>query len=159
MKYYSEVLDAFYDDPKELIKDETAALEKIAEEERAEEARREKLELEKKEREHKISNRKKELSALIEKADEELKESYKKLDKAKAKCDKLKKDTDKAISEILTPVKAEVKAAQTKHLEAISLFNKEFGPYRTVLTEADTEDVINVFDSMFNSFFDNFLKF
>ena len=143
MKYYSEVLDEFFDDADTLLKKETVHLAKIAKEEEA---------LAKKKSQE--SARKKELANVINDCDEAVDIAYKNLKNVKLKCTEILKEADKTVAELLKPAESQLKEAQANRIKAIQNFNKEFGVFKTTYTnERAQRELQNTID-MFNSIWD-----
>ncbi len=146
MKYYSEILEQFYDDADKLIADETAHLEMIA----AEEARLE-------EQKKKETNRKKTLATAIEVADAELEKAYKEFEAAKESCKKILDESNAKMVEILKPATELVKNAERARLDAVKAFNKEFGVFKTSYTgeraQKEFERSSKIFEELFKHCF------
>ena len=146
MKFYSEILEKFYDDPETLESAEAVYQQKIADEEAKAKARSEE-----------ISHRKKELANAIEDADNELDAAYAAYEEAKKTCDEMYAETKRLAAEIMEPATQIVKNAQKKRVEAISAFNKEFGAFRTTYTgdnaQKEFERALSGYDSLFKYLF------
>ena len=145
MKYYSEILRKTYDTEVECTEAEKAYEEAKRAEEEAKAAS-----------ETKISKRKKELAAEVEKASEKLKETEEALEAAENEVKILTEEYSKKIADILKPAKEAVTEATKSRYDAIRNFNKEFGPYTTVLSSSDAYERVHK-----NSLYDfvNFLKY
>lgn len=89
-----------------------------------------------------ISRRKKELSSNIEKADEELKLARLEYKQAKEKAEKIIEDAYKEAQAITNEAHDFLKNAASNKSKAISTFNKEFGPFTTVITSEEAWDEI-----------------
>lgn len=126
MKYYSEILRKTYDTELECTKAEKAYEEakKAAEEAKAAS-------------EAKTSKRKKELASEVEKTSKELKEAEEALKAAENEVKILTEEYSKKAADILKPAKEAVTEATKNRYNAICNFNKEFGPYTTVLSSSD----------------------
>ena len=119
MKFYSELLEKFYDQPEALLEAEVAYQKKLKEDKAAETS---------------LTARKKELATAVDKADAELDAAYRELDDAKVRCKAILDESNKMMNEILDPATKKVKDAQRARVDAIRAFNKEFGVFRTSYT-------------------------
>lgn len=130
MKIYSEVTKQMYDSVKECQKAEEAyAKQQIEAEEKAKA-----LEAKVAEEKAIASKKRKELSDAIEKAEEEYVAAFNMYDVARKQADEIILDAKKKASEVVAAAAKEVEKASEKKMKAVSEFNKEFGPYRTVVT-------------------------
>ena len=147
MKYYSEKLDKFFDDPFDL---ERAEEKKELEEKAASE------EVEAK-KAH-IANRKKQLANAIEDCDVELDRAYQKYEEAKKVCQKILEESNEQMTEILDKAKKEISDVQEKKAKYLAAFNNEFGTFKVSYTG---DKAIREFEKMMNLFdFKNpFFKF
>lgn len=138
MKYFSEKLNKFYDSIDECTK----------------------AEKEEDIKQSNISKQKKELAKTIEDADNKLKEANKLYHIAQDKAKEILEKSNKEINNILDTAEAEVKKAEKEKLDAIVEFNKQFGPYKTTLTNEEAIDALDRslerFDKAFNNIFRNF---
>ena len=145
MKYYSEVLEKFFDSSDALLNEEAKHLEKIAKEEEVLAKKR-----------SAESNRKKELANAIDKCEEELDIAYKNLNTVKKECRELVKIYEDQMNEMLTPAEEAVKKAQENRLEAIRAFNKEFGVFKTTYTDERAQREMQRTAELFNNFWKKF---
>lgn len=130
MKIYSELTKELYDDVKECQKAEEAYAKKQLEEEEKQKA----LEAKVAEEKAAISKRRKELSDAIESADEEYTTACNLYDIARKQADDIILEAKKKANDVLNVAAKEVEAASEKKMNAVAEFNKEFGPYKTVVT-------------------------
>ena len=126
-----------YSSVKECLRADELFDKKIAEEKAAAEAKKaaeaEKVELRKAE----ISKRKKELSSAIESATEKVKVARMDYHKAEKEAEDIIVKARAEAQKILDAAGKNLKKAQEERISAISNFNKEFGPFTTVLTGED----------------------
>lgn len=165
MKYYSEKLDKIFDNKNDLFNAEKA----YEQEKAAFEAKEAQLKA-KQEEDNKIkSKRKKELSDKIEEASKNLDEAYKfyEAEKSKVKdiltgaqkkADDIIKQARQEAQKLIDIAEKEVKKASEQKTLAISNFNKEFGPYRTVITGDKAIDEYNKLVRNFENTFSNIWK-
>ena len=117
-------------------------------------------EREEQERKSKISNRKKELSDKIEEASDKVSYYKKEYYAAKEEAKKIVDEANKQAQEIISAASKKVQEATNEKLNAISKFNEEFGPYKTILTGDDAldeyTDLLKYLDDEFNRFLPNF---
>ena len=171
MKYYSETLGKLFDKKEDLFAEEKAHADKLAKEKAEFEAKEAKLKAAAEEEQKTSSRRKKELSDEIEKASTFLDEAYKFYEAERAKAKDILKEAQEKADKILLEAKEEaknlvslaekeVKKASEKKTQAVSNFNKEFGPYKTVLTGDKALDeynkLIRNFDNGFTRFWNSF---
>ena len=113
------------------------------------------------EKEKDKSKLKKKLSAAVDKAEETLKDAYKKYEEAKEAAKIILEESNKQMQDILNPAKEAVAKAEQAKAEAITNFNKECGPYQKVYTgeqaQAELERFNKQFDNMFTRLFKNWL--
>ena len=146
MKFYSEELEALYDSPEQLEAAEKAAAAKKA----AEEARRK----------QQIENNvklKKELAGAIDAADETLNLAYKHLADTKAECKKLADETNAKIREMLNAARKSVTDAEKARVNAISEFNKKFGPFQKCYSGDKAKEELQRMNSIFDELFGMFI--
>ena len=173
MKYYSDKLDKLFDTKEQLFKEEKMYDDKLAFEKAQLEAKEVQLKAEAEAEQKATSKRKKELSDEVEKATKHLDEAYKfyEAERAKAKdiyseaqkkADEILKKAKKEADELIDIAEKEVKKASEKKTLAISEFNKEFGPYKTVITGDKAIDeynkMIRNIDNTFAKFWDSFFR-
>ena len=151
MKFYSEILNKNFDSAKECTEAE------------------EKYNREKKEKQEALdkaveeSNKtKKELSKVIESAETEVDEANSLYEVAKEKAQQIIKDANIKACDILNAAKEKVKEAEHKRYEAISNFNKKFGPYSTTLTgdkaANEYKKMLRGFDNIFTDLWSSFWR-
>jgi exonuclease VII small subunit len=145
MKYYSEKLDKFFDDPFDLERAEE-------QKELKEKAANEEVEAKKAH----LANRKKELANAIEDCDVELDRAYQKYEEAKKICQKILEESNTQMTDILDKAKKEISDAQEKKAKYLAAFNNEFGTFKVSYTGdkalKEFEKMMNLFDFK-NSFF------
>lgn len=139
MKYYSEKLNKFFDDPFDL--------------ERAEEQKELKEKAANGEAEAKkvhLANRKKELANAIEDCDKELDKAYQNYEEAKKICQKILEESNQQMTDILDKAKKEISDAQEKKAKYLAAFNNEFGTFKVSYTGdkalKEFEKMMNLFD-------------
>ena len=154
MKIYSEVTKELYDDVKECQKAEEAYAKKQLEAEEKQKA----LEAKVAEEKAAISKKRKELSDAIEKADEDYVAACNVYDVARKQADDIIVEARKKASDILSAAAKEVEKASENKMNAVAEFNKEFGPYRTVVTGNKAIELHNRVVSNFNRMFNNALS-
>lgn len=119
VKYFSEILNKYYDSEKEVLKAEKEFNER-------------KLEEENKKKE--FANKKKTMASAIEKAQNEVELAEEELECANNKAEELfSKAYDDALA-LITPAKKRVEEAQKSKYEAIREFNVLYGPYSVSYT-------------------------
>ena len=106
---------------------------------------------------------KKELAKKIEAATAEVDEANEVYEAAKEKAKAILEEAKSKANEILSAAKKKVREAEQKRYEAVSAFNKKFGPYTTTLTGDKAANEYNrtlkrINDSILN-FWDSFWKF
>lgn len=108
------------------------------------------------ERKAEISKRKKELSSMIESAEDKVKVAKVDYNQARAQAEKIIAEAKKEAQAILDAAGEKLKLANEEKVNAISNFNKEFGPFTTVLTGEDAwneyQRIQNNIDRQFNAF-------
>lgn len=110
---------------------------KLAEEQAAEELRKSKEAEELALKKAEVSKRKKELSNEIELATDAVRTATIEYNQAKERAEKLIVEARKEAQAILKDAADKLSEANDKKVTAISNFNKEFGPFTTVLTGED----------------------
>ena len=142
MKYFSEMLNKFFDEEKELTEAE---------------ANYEKLQQEKEEEKAKEKQNKKLMAQAIEEADKEIDEAQENYIRATKEAKELiKQSTEEADKKLIIPAQERLKDARQKRYDAIKQFNEKYGPYSVTYTgnKAYTEFKRNY--DFINQFFDNF---
>ncbi|WP_300924651.1 hypothetical protein [uncultured Clostridium sp.] len=139
MRVYSDKLNKPFDTEEECIK---------AEKEYDKEQKRLQDEInkavaDKKAREEALNASKKELAKAIESAQAEVNEANNVYEAAKEKATSIINEAKKKAGEILSTAKVKVREAEQKKYEAISAFNRKFGPYTTTLTGTQAADEYN----------------
>ena len=146
MKYYSEVLEKFYDDSNQLVADEKSYLDKIAQEE-----------LMKQKEAARVATHKKELAKRIEDADAALDKAYKDLQAAKATCKVILDESNAKVQETLNPAIKALKEAEQCRVDAIQEFNEHYGVFKTSYTgdraQKEFERTYSMFSDIFKSLF------
>ena len=132
--------------------------EKIAKEKAQEEAKKRAEEAAIVERKAEISKRKKELSNAIEKAEGNLKIARTEYNNAKERAEKIMAAARKEAQLIINDAKDFLKSASTEKINAISAFNKEFGPFTTVLTGEDAQEEYNRLQNIMEENLKRFFK-
>jgi hypothetical protein len=175
-----------YKTEKECLAADRAYDAKIEADALAKEAEKAALEKRLEEEQKMISAKKKELAATIEatqlaldeaqklyditksKAQEKLRaadeEACKIIDEAKALAHKQYKQVESEVDDMMLAASKQLEKASEDRMNAIAAFNKEFGPYRTVITGNKALDEYNkvkktmdeFFNRTWNSFFRNF---
>ena len=125
MKYYSEILNKFFDSEKQLF-DEEAKL-------NAADSKNEKKFL-KTDADVKKAPTRKQLASEVEKSESLLAQARADYDVAKKKVEDLSKKFLKEVDDILNPAEEAVKKAETARYEAIKKFNESFGAYQVTYT-------------------------
>lgn len=104
---------------------------------------------EKKAKEEAENVSKKEMAKSIETAQSKVDEANSLYEAAKTKAQSILDDAKKHAKEILDAAKLKVREAETAKYEAISAFNKKFGPYTTTLTgEKAANELKRAFDKI-----------
>ena len=106
-----------------------------------------------------VVKRKKELAKNIEVAEKALEEAYAKFELAKSKCKKILEESNEQMCSIIDPASNDVRVAEMKKFEAISKFNEEFGPFRTMYTGDRAAREFDRAMDRFNSIFDSLIMF
>lgn len=141
MKYYSEILDDFYDTEKELIDAETAAKAQSVLTETEQDF----------------------LKQEIEKAELAVQDAYKQVDAAKAQVAELQKKYDEEIEainlkyndlvdDIINPANERLMTALTTRDDLLVEYNKKYGAYMRVYKDKEVLDKILGTHSIFNKF-------
>lgn len=142
MKFYSEVLNKTFDTVKEL---------EVAEKEEAKRKEAEKAEL------TKATNEKKELAKKVEEADKVLQDAYNKYELAKEECEKILKEAELEIDELIEPAKQAIRDAQKARYKAILDYNEKYGRYDVKYTGErayqEMQRALKDFDHIFKYFF------
>lgn len=146
MKFYSDVLNKFFETAEECTEaEETYALQK------------QEIEKQKKEKQALISKDKKELSDAIKLAEDDLSKAYENYDFAKEEARKILEESNQKILDLLNPAEAEIKKCQKARYDAISNFNKKYGAYTVQYTGdkafQELKRASNWFDDFFKGFF------
>lgn len=144
MKYYSDLTGKTYPTEKECLAAE-------ADYKKAQEIQENKTK--------ETSKRKKELSQLIELADNKVTEANKLYEIAKEKARKILEESNKQVKDILDKAEEEVKNAEEEKLDAIRNFNKEFGSYSMTYTGTKAIEEYNKAVDKFNKIFRNIFWF
>ena len=143
-----------YTSVKECLRADEEFDRKVAEETARKEAERKAAELALAEKKATISKRKKELSTAIETATEEVKLARVDYNKAKEDAEKIMAEARLAAQKLLDTAGKALKEANEKKVKAVAAFNKEFGPFSTILTGEDAwneyKRVSDSLDSQFN---------
>ena len=136
---------------------EKAEKEKALAAEKATEALRQKIADEKAQ----VSKRKKELSDKIEEANDKLDYFTKEYDAVRKDAAEIINKAKEEATKIINEAAKKVEEASAERAQAISAFNAEFGPYKTVLTGSKALEEYNRFwnNFKFNSIFDTFWPF
>ena len=106
-----------------------------------------------------VVKRKRELAKNIEVAEKALEEAYAKFELAKSKCKKILEESNEQMCSIIDPASNDVRVAEMKKFEAISKFNEEFGPFRTMYTGDRAAREFDRAMERFNSIFDSLIMF
>ena len=128
MKFYSEKLNKFFDDPEQLLIEEGC---EPVEYEDCEDEAEETLE---------ETPSRKELALAIEEADKLVAEANVNYNNAKLKAEELSKKYLDEIEQILNPAKKAVKDAERARYEAIKRFNDSYNGYQVTYTSARAAD-------------------
>ena len=159
MKYFSEELNKNFDTEEECIKAEKAyQLEQKKNEEKLQKALQEK-----KDRDNEIALSKKEMASKIEEATAKVDEANSIYEAAKEKATSILNKAKEEASNILEVAKNKVREAEKSRYEAVSAFNKKFGPYNVTLTGEKAANEYNKavkrFNNIFSEFLSDFLRF
>lgn len=141
-KFYSDVLDKYFDTEEACVK---AELKEKAEREEALAVKQQE------EMKAKESANKKAAAKLIEQKDAELNKAYNDLEVARREADKVMQEARKKSQEILSKAKRDVDNAYKAKYDAISKFNKEFGVYTVTLTGDKALNEMKRFEDHFNN--------
>lgn len=155
MKYYSEILNKYFNNEKECL--EAEKLHK-SEQLKLENKLKQSLE-DKKIKDQERSNLKKRFAKAIEDAERELEEANKLYDIAKDEAKAILEKSNKEAKEVLDLAATKVKEATKKKTQAIVAFNKEFGPYVTSITGVKAADEFNRTINAINELFNKFILF
>lgn len=90
-----------------------------------------------------VATKKKEKAQAVEDARKKCAEATKLYQVAKKKAEDILREANKKAEEVLKEAAAKVEKASEERMNAVIDFNKEFGPYRTVLTGNDAIDAFN----------------
>lgn len=148
-----------YFDIKTCLKADKEYDEKIAAEKLAAEKEKKALEVKLEQEKNAISKRKKELSDAIELAEEKKVVAENLYDDAKKQADKILKEAKEKANGILQTAAKNLENASADKMKAIAAFNKEFGPYKTVVTGSKAVDDYNRIVNQINRIFDSFWNF
>lgn len=132
-----------YNSVKECLAADAAYDKKVADEKAKAEAERAAKELKLANEKAAISKKKKEMSDAIEDASKKHDEALKLYDAAKQRAAEILKEARTKANEIVSEAAKDVESASADRMNAIAAFNKEFGVYRTTLTEAQVADEYN----------------
>lgn len=136
MKFYSEVLNNYYNTEKECVE---------AEKEYRKKAEKEKML--KEEKEKNLQREKKEAAKKVEDAEAALSEAYDRFKLEKQNAEELLAKAKAAYSETLEKAAADVKEKERKKLEAVKEFNDHFGVYSKIYTgEKASKEVARISD-------------
>lgn len=145
-----------YFDVKSCLKADEAYDARIAAEKLEEENRKKALEAKIEQEKNAISKRKKELSTMIEKAEEKCILAENVYDEARRKANDVLKKAKEEANAILQAATKELESASAEKLKAIAAFNKEFGPYQSVVTGTKAVNNYNRLVRNMNRFWDSF---
>lgn len=159
MKYYSELTNKTYNTEDECLNAEAS----FKKEQKRIQDEIAKAVAEKKAKEEAIQANKKELAKSIEEATKEVEEATSIYNAAKEKAKGILNEANKKANAILEAASDKVKEAEHKRYEAISAFNKKFGPYTTTLTGTKAADeynkTIKAMNESISNFWNKFWKF
>ena len=137
LKYYSEILNRYFDSPEACEAEESKYKAKVEAENSKKSAQ---------------SARKKAAADKIEAAEKERVEAYKNYEAAKAEIQRILDESNEKMSAILNDAKKRIASAERAKLTAISEFNKEFGPYKVCISDdkarAEYNSIVNRFFNM-----------
>lgn len=133
MKYYSEILDKYFDTQHELRKAERNAKESTSTPVEKQECKTE----------NKVCCEKKQLAKAVQQADEKLETAYKNFELAKEQAAKILEKANKQAEELLKPAKEKVNQAQKDKYQAVVDFNKKYGVYTTTYTGSKAIDELS----------------
>ena len=171
MRYYSDMLNEFYETEEQCKEAESDAIKNLEapEESPCDDCTEgkcsecNKIETPEAEQQEKKDLTKKDLADKVQRCEEKLKEAYELYSVAEQKASDLSKKYLKEIDEILSPAKKAVKDAEAAKYQAIKDFNDSYGVYRVSYTGARAaeelkrslkqfEDTRKWVDSFFNWF-------
>lgn len=140
MKYLSEITKETYNSEKECVEAEKLFLEKQKQDEEL-----------KKQKAAELSSQKKEAANKVEHSIEELSKAYDLYAEAEVKAKEIYKKAYDDAKEVLKAAKIKVREAQSNKFNALSDFNKKFGPYKTTYTGEAANNFLNKFEKEFFS--------
>lgn len=154
MKYYSEIIEEFFDSEEELKHAEEVYDEKaVTVKKEPEKIRDAQNKITKDESD--VSKQKKELANKIDEADDNLRKAEEAYDLAQEEAKSIMQKARKEVSEIINPAADAVREAQKSKLHAIQDFNNKFGKYSVIYTGdkayAEWRRSRSLFDDFFNS--------
>lgn len=142
VKYFSEVLNKYYDSEEEVLEAEKEFNER-------------KLKEENKKKE--LANNKKVMASAIEKAQKELEFAEEELEKANRQAEEIFSKAYEDALALIKPAKDKVEDCQKAKYQAIKEFNKVYGPYSVSYTGEkaynEWKRSFERLDSIFNRFF------
>lgn len=141
MKFYSETLKKLFDSEEELLKEEKKAEESA----REEQERKNQISINKKAAATKVEIATEEYDKAADAYEKKKKEALKILDSAEDEAAKIFDKANAEAQKILNEADKSLKEARINKLNAISEFNREYGPYKTVLTKENAEKEYNRF--------------
>ncbi len=146
MKFYSDVLNKFFDTASECSEaEETYKLQK------------QEIEKQKKEQQALISKDKKELSDNIRLAEDNLAKAYEEYELAKDEAKKILEESNQKVLDLLNPAKEEIKKCQKARYDAISKFNQKYGAYTVQYTgDKAFQELKRTSNWLFDDFFKHF---
>lgn len=154
-KFYSEMLDKYFDREEDCIKAETL------EKERLEKENQPKIEISEFENTNTVSKQKKELAKAVEDADVELSEAYTNLELAKKEASKMIAEARVKAKDIVSPAEQKLYDAYEKKYKAIAEFNDKFGTYSMIYTgnraAQEFGRVKNELSNIYRDFFNFFI--
>lgn len=158
MRVYSDILNKPFDSEEECLAAEAV----YKKEQKKVQDEIKKAVEEKKAREEALNASKKELAKAIESAQKDVDEANNIYEAAKEKATDIINEASKKANELLDTAKSKVREAQQKKYEAVSAFNKKFGPYTVTLTgDQAAEEYSNALKSINNvwkEFFKDFWR-
>lgn len=153
MKYYSEILKKNFDSEEDCLKAER----NYQSEQKKIEEKLQKALQEKKAKDEELALSKKELATKIEEASAKVEEANNVYDAAKEKATAILNKAKEEAAGILDVAKNKVREAEKARYEALSAFNKKFGPYTTTLTGEKAAKEYSKAVRRFNDVFSDFL--
>ena len=163
MKFYSSILNKFYDTEEECLADEKKYEELTSMKQQNLERQTTISDDDSKNQDNnqtKVdSNEKKQCVKKIEEADRDLELEYLKYTEAKKKVIDLKKKNDAECEKILTDARKSLKDAQDKKFAAVQLFNEKYGPYKVSYTGEKALQEMRRHIDMSNDFLSWFFPF